>query len=1068
MKFLVGFKNILDNKIWMSGLFLLCFILSWVGVYNAEHYDGSVWYAGYDALRLFTLNGNDFDVVQQWQWSERNKLLLVMVWLDAIYLVLAVFSFFTQRLIRFVLSRASAPSDKTIVVLGLGAWGLHYVKALLASNFHVIAIEKNPSDQAVNELIKHRKKYGNRVALIEGDCFDTKVLDKAKVVSVGKVLPMLADDASNIDVAYKIRKYVGPHKKGRNKPVIMLAVDNIRLSTSLATYKRFSEYHGETEIRFFNIMQQAAVRHLMKHPTELYADIFGHSNVHFAIYGLGDFAINLIYVIAQIGHYRTWSMEDDPEKAVSSRVKITIFDQKPKEEALVDLKALFPNLDKVVELKYRSTQLMNINFDDLIMLNNVKPVTQHIFCVNNETLAVRYATKLRKAQTHHTNANTPIFVRSLDGSGISRLVESNCGDEEWPDNIFPLTLLSDHLGENDYFDSNIECIAKAFNNFKVTEEETKEKELKKKDAGQLWAEISSDFKHSSLYQAFFLASRLRSIGYQWVPQDENKSSSDDGFGKWKEKSNQQLHKHIARLEHDRWKSERWLLGWTDQGERTLDDIARVHPELEGKATCEKWWSTYDIEQATFLPEYLKDAKCTLLKRRIFGLVEGGGIPINYNSTDTVMFNLFDYRSLQKVEEKFSRNDTNTSTGVNHDIDVLGLLPLPFEVLKALVPLVLNKKRLCSLAGGDEKKKKLVQCITAILSPRKKGEIGDLLKRISSLSGEVNTYIEMPLSKKFGEWKQIKEKQLDDLFDACNSENNQIIDNVSKYQKELRENLESLHNNYTRDKPLQEVDDSLLGELNTCIVRFNTLICRLIKDGTVLGEDEENGIKDINKYIDDLTRLVKDLQSDKKLEDSLMKAFENRNTFFEQIDWLKAACDAADLYIKTRSHNLCVPPAGSTGATIKTSYLIKPEPVEGNKLDLEHESKAQKVQKKATPVTVNFAATAGVCNTKEGNVTYKAGDAILTGLEGEQWPIERPKFDATYEPLTPTEAGVNGRYSKRPLIVYALQMNETFHVNVSWTDDRLEGKSGDWLLQYGENDYGIVSESIFEKTYTFLC
>jgi len=142
-------------------------------------------------------------------------------------------------------------------------------------------------------------------------------------------------------------------------------------------------------------------------------------------------------------------------------------------------------------------------------------------------------------------------------------------------------------------------------------------------------------------------------------------------------------------------------------------------------------------------------------------------------------------------------------------------------------------------------------------------------------------------------------------------------------------------------------------------------------------------------------------------------------------------------------------------------------INGNDFDLEKHSGSLSVQKRAVPVEVRFAGSDGICITKEGDVSYKAGDAIMTGVEGEQWPIERAKFDATYEPIAPTNAGEDGSYSKKPTTVYALQMNELFYVDVSWGAGRLEGEPGDWLLQYGPGDYGVVSKSIFEKTYDIL-
>src|SRR5262249_10597889 len=69
----------------------------------------------------------------------------------------------------------------------------------------------------------------------------------------------------------------------------------------------------------------------------------------------------------------------------------------------------------------------------------------------------------------------------------------------------------------------------------------------------------------------------------------------------------------------------------------------------------------------------------------------------------------------------------------------------------------------------------------------------------------------------------------------------------------------------------------------------------------------------------------------------------------------------------------------------------------------------RVCKKPAPVRTEFAGADGVCATLEGPVRYKAGDAIVTGVRGEQWPVERESFPASYEPVPPTRAGNSGNY-----------------------------------------------------------
>jgi hypothetical protein len=115
-------------------------------------------------------------------------------------------------------------------------------------------------------------------------------------------------------------------------------------------------------------------------------------------------------------------------------------------------------------------------------------------------------------------------------------------------------------------------------------------------------------------------------------------------------------------------------------------------------------------------------------------------------------------------------------------------------------------------------------------------------------------------------------------------------------------------------------------------------------------------------------------------------------------------------------------------------------------------------KKPIPLEFRYAETDETIETKEGSVGASAGDAIMTGTEGEQWPIPAEKFIQTYDDLG------DGTASKKNIPVFAIEMDEPFQVKVSWSDDLLQGEVGDYLVQYGAGDYGVVGREIFGKTY----
>ena len=127
-------------------------------------------------------------------------------------------------------------------------------------------------------------------------------------------------------------------------------------------------------------------------------------------------------------------------------------------------------------------------------------------------------------------------------------------------------------------------------------------------------------------------------------------------------------------------------------------------------------------------------------------------------------------------------------------------------------------------------------------------------------------------------------------------------------------------------------------------------------------------------------------------------------------------------------------------------------------DLSQDPDGFETAKLPIPLEFRYAEADETIETKEGSVGANAGDAIMTGTEGEQWPIPAESFAKTYDDLG------DGTAAKKNIPVFAKEMPEPFKVKVSWSDDLLRGEAGDFLVQYGPGDYGVVGREIFGKTY----
>lgn len=120
--------------------------------------------------------------------------------------------------------------------------------------------------------------------------------------------------------------------------------------------------------------------------------------------------------------------------------------------------------------------------------------------------------------------------------------------------------------------------------------------------------------------------------------------------------------------------------------------------------------------------------------------------------------------------------------------------------------------------------------------------------------------------------------------------------------------------------------------------------------------------------------------------------------------------------------------------------------------------------KTEVVQVMFAREPGELISLEGPNKFQADDAIITGCTGDRWSVDRHRFDAKYQPVAPTEEGVDGAYTAKPVPVLAKQINEPFTAARSAGRDVLRGEAGDWLMQYGPGDFGVCGQSRFARVY----
>ena len=115
-------------------------------------------------------------------------------------------------------------------------------------------------------------------------------------------------------------------------------------------------------------------------------------------------------------------------------------------------------------------------------------------------------------------------------------------------------------------------------------------------------------------------------------------------------------------------------------------------------------------------------------------------------------------------------------------------------------------------------------------------------------------------------------------------------------------------------------------------------------------------------------------------------------------------------------------------------------------------------KKAAPVKYEVPRQPGTVQTLEGPMKYSAQARIITGPKGEQYPMPPEKFNEL------KDDNGDGTCSPKKIVKLAKVADHDGVVNTSWGEPLNYTAGNDIIVRHGPNDYGVVKNDIFAKTY----
>ncbi len=546
----------------IAGIWLLAFILGLWGYYlldtgNAESLSDYI----YHTLQLFTLGGS-WQAATPIPWQhEIARFLAPFVTVFA--LVFAVLNGLHNQIRNRL---ASYCYKDHVVVCGVGTKGSIIIQSLLADGYQVIAIEIN----ADNPNIAVCQERG--ACVIIGSALNVDTLKKSGLTTAKAFFTVCDTPAKNIEIELLLRGL-----PIASELIRYIHTMDTTLSGRLEHYERLSDTKDADDLRFFNIYENSARIMFNQHPPEVYADLFDTVRPHLVILGFADMGQHIALEAIGRCHYINRQCLKitiiDPQL---SKYKNHFFRRYPQIEQVCD----FDFIEDHFGL-HASTPLA----ERVLALCASDLPTSYIVCAEDSALGLSDALYLHELTQTIVNSNAPIFVYMPTHSGLLKLLESNTGNPEIPDNLFAFGKLEDVLSARSLMSATLDELGKSLHEGYLEERRNdRANNFGTKPADVEWASLASKYKKANRQAGDHVATKLRALR-----AEISEGTSKDDF----EYDKDQLDV-LSEVEHRRWMASYYLDGW--QYGEVRNDAARRHPDLVPWEQLSDGTKGYDREQ----------------------------------------------------------------------------------------------------------------------------------------------------------------------------------------------------------------------------------------------------------------------------------------------------------------------------------------------------------------------------------------------------------------------------------------------------------------------------------------
>lgn len=515
------------------------FLLGMWGQYvmAPEQLRNNILQAAYNTLTLFVLEG-DWTRTESLPWQLEIARFVAPIFLITGLVIILTKGVWIQVENFFIRFRR-----RHVVVVGLGNHSWQFVQSC-QGRYKLVIVEINPD----NPHIDQARNLG--MSVVVGDILNASMFKQVNLVDARHLVAFTGDDGINVELAIKARAFIRDF--GAEQLLIHMHVESRHIAEQLEDYPKFFSDSAAAQVNFFSVYALSARILFRDYPPENFAHYFGQNQVHIALYNFGRQSELILLHAVQNCQF-----------ANESRVRFTVFDDQAREKGRHFFSA-YPALESLCVVEFIEMPILEKKSLEEIHTELLQSVTEHVICFINDEDNLELALMLRSMLLKRKNCNAPIIVHMEQSSGLAQLLESNFGGPEIPDGLYPFGMLDQVLHNENVLADGLDILARAFHESYLERREGLIVDRRLYSTLHSYATLAEPGRSSNRKVADHLGTKLRAIGCS----TSDSVSSDFSFS---EKEALLL----ARMEHNRWCTEKIASGWRHGPERI--ESAKLNP-----------------------------------------------------------------------------------------------------------------------------------------------------------------------------------------------------------------------------------------------------------------------------------------------------------------------------------------------------------------------------------------------------------------------------------------------------------------------------------------------------------